>query len=105
MISDLEAQKSYETNVPIADVPSELVCSWFDDCWWPEDKEFLKLFTKREIEVLKEFNTYYDQKLKKIPLSSLTDMHDSYQWQQVVGKAQWVLSMLHWQGDFDEQSS
>ena len=105
MISDLEAQKSYEKNVPIADIPSELISSWFDDCWYPDDKEFLNLFTTKEINVLKEFSAYYEQKLKKMPLTSFSEMHESFQWQQVVGKAQWVLSLLHWQGEFNEKSS
>lgn len=31
LLGDFEAQMKYVVDVPIADVPAELICMWFDD--------------------------------------------------------------------------
>ncbi len=95
LIADIDAQLEYEKNVPIANVPNELICQWFDDFYLSEFEWFKNKFTKKEWLVLEEFNDYYKKRLDNIP-DTLEKMHKSYSWKEVVGKAQWVLEMLNW---------
>ena len=97
LIADIEAQKSYEANVPIADVPAELVNQWFDDFYHPDSDWYKEPFTNNELDVLGEFHAFYDARVSSLP-DSLDEMHQCYQWIEVVGKAQWALNMLNWQG-------
>ncbi len=97
LIADLEAQKEYETSAPIADVPSELVNQWFDDFYYPDSDWYKEPFTSKELEVLGEFNSFYDARVSSLP-DTLEQMHNCYQWKEVVGKSQWVLNILNWQG-------
>ena len=53
-------------------------------------------FTDRELEVLSEFNEFYDQRADQLP-ETLEEMHSDLQWQEVLRKAQWVLHMLGWE--------
>ena len=42
-------QAQYEKDVPIADVPAELVCGFSDDLFHPKSQAFLDAFTEDEI--------------------------------------------------------
>ena len=95
LIADLDAQVQYKRDVPIADVPSELVCSWFDDVYHPEYEKYCAAFTQEELDVLSEFNAFYDERVNKLP-DTLEEMHDNYEWSQIVLKAKWVLAKLNW---------
>jgi len=95
LIADLDAQLQYEHDVPIANVPSELVCSWFDDVYHPEYQEYCSVFSQQELDVMSEFNTFYDERVEKLP-DTLVAMHNNYEWNQVVLKAKWVLVKLNW---------
>lgn len=96
LIADTEAQERYEIDVPIADVPSELVCQWFDDIYKAEWEPYREAFTSKELEVLAEFNAFYDSLVDRLP-ETLEEMHRCYAWRQIVGKAEWVLAMLKWE--------
>jgi hypothetical protein len=47
-------QKKYEHDVPIADVPSELICGFVDDLYHPKSELFLNAFTSDELKSLAE---------------------------------------------------
>lgn len=97
LIADLDAQKEYERTVPIADVPSELQCQWFDDSFHPDHLPFRSSFFPEEWEVLMEFHNCYDLRSKRLP-DTLEEMHVSSAWLEVVNKANWVLDKLGWRG-------
>jgi hypothetical protein len=47
-------QMKYERDVPIADVPAELVCGFVDDVYHPKSELFLNAFTEQELKSLAE---------------------------------------------------
>ncbi len=47
-------QIKYEHDVPIADVPAELICGFVDDLYHPKSKLFLNAFTEQELRSLAE---------------------------------------------------
>jgi hypothetical protein len=47
-------QLKYERDVPIADVPSELVCGFVDDLYHPKSKMFIDAFSENELKSLAE---------------------------------------------------
>lgn len=66
-LSSKELQIEYQKNVPIADVPSELLCSWFDDNYFPNEKIFIESFSIDELKILKDFNNFLSLHEKKLP--------------------------------------
>ena len=52
LLADAAAQERYEHNVPIADVPAELCCMWFDDLYHPDSPAFQAAFTVAELDAL-----------------------------------------------------
>lgn len=47
-------QMKYERDVPIADVPAELVCGFVDDLYHPKSELFLNAFAEQELKSLSE---------------------------------------------------
>ena len=47
-------QMKYERDVPIADVPAELICGFVDDLYHPKSELFLHAFTEQELKSLAE---------------------------------------------------
>ncbi len=95
LIASYEAQKEYEKNVPIADVPSELVCIWFDD-FYNRTPQFEKDFTEKELEMLSEFNSFFDDRVDRLPDSreGLEKLQKSKLWKEISEKAGSILLKL-----------
>src|ERR1041384_362620 len=72
LLSSGQEQLAYEAKVPIADVPAELLCMWFDDQYHPQDPFFRSCFTAGELEALARFHEFYDQRHKSLPKSQGT---------------------------------
>lgn len=53
-ISSAQAQLEYERDVPIADVPAEMICGFCDDLFHPKSQVFLDAFTSDEVRGLAE---------------------------------------------------
>ena len=89
LLADRDAQIRYGQGVPVADVPAELVCMWFDDGYHPDDSAFESAFSPREMEVLAAFNAVYDAALMEIgkDLPVLVELHDHAAWARVVSAA------------------
>ena len=49
-----QKQLEYEASVPIANVPSELICGFADDLFHPKSPEFTDAFTADELKDLAE---------------------------------------------------
>ncbi len=59
LTSSFDAQREYQRNVPIADVPSEVMCIWHDDCVSaPIDAEHYPdpAFTQAERDAMAEYD-------------------------------------------------
>ena len=95
LIGDPEAQRSYERCVPIADVPSELVCMWFDSTYRPELPNFSPSFSKEELKVLSEFNEFYDARVDALPCRcELEELQGAPEWPAIMERAKDALKRL-----------
>lgn len=54
LVASPSAQLEYERSVPIADVPSELICGFCDDLYHPKSPALLEAFTEDELRDLAE---------------------------------------------------
>lgn len=60
-LADAHRQRAYEENVPIAHVPAELFCVWFDGCYLPGHPAFDRGFSPSELAVLADFNRVFTE--------------------------------------------
>src|SRR5262245_39760742 len=95
LIASKEQQLAYERDVPIADVPSELVCMWVDDLYHPDSDLFFEAFNSRERDRLAKFHTFFDARVHQLP-DSLPEMQKNPAWIEVMREAQRVLDDLDW---------
>ncbi|MCP3998750.1 MAG: hypothetical protein GY722_27315 [bacterium] len=96
LITSPEQQREYERDVPIADVPAELVCMWFDDLYHPDHEGFRCCFSDQELSALARFNIFYDQRIEALPDSSagLAALQASPAWQEVMQQARATIEEL-----------
>lgn len=94
-IASPEEQAKYNANVPIANVPDELIAQWFDDFFHPDIKDFVEMFSDEEWRVLEEFHKFFLKRLPKIP-RSFEDMQCNNHWIEVIRKANWTINELGW---------
>ena len=95
MLASKTEQTRYEQNVPIADVPSEVVCMWFDDMYHPESWQHKEAFSAEEQKILAVFNDFYGARAKNLP-NTLAAMHAEGQWNEIVREAQRTLTAIEW---------
>lgn len=95
MLSSPEIQRDYHNTVPIASVPDELIGQWFDDFFFPENKEFKGLFSEQEWGVLLEFHSFFKSKLDLLS-RGFEEMEEDEAWQAITAKATWALKRLGW---------
>ena len=95
LLSSLKAQNDYKKNVPLADVPTELVCMWFDDFWHPDDT-LKKHFQPHELSALTAFHHFFEARVDYLPSSTegLEALHSSSKWSEIVDKAAQTLKTL-----------
>mgnify|MGYP003621848225 FL=1 len=84
LIASYQAQRDYEKNVAIANVPAELVCMWFDD-FYHLTPAFKAEFTEKELNALSCFNEFYDSRFEKLSISieGLDELHKNKYWKEV----------------------
>ena len=81
LIGDFEAQRAYEQDVPIANVPAELVCMWFDDAYHPDSEQHAKAFSARERKLLERFHMAYEKCADDLPCDNgVAVLQQSSQW-------------------------
>jgi len=89
-------QKGYEVNVPVANVPDELVCQWFDD-FHPETELFKNSFNDSEINELTKFTEFYDSRVKAIPNDGgVAKLQTNKEWLEVQSYAKEIVSKNEW---------
>ena len=96
LLSSEEEQLDYETKVPIADVPAELLCMWFDDQYQPDDALFISCFSADELAALADFHKYYDEQTRRLPESrgSVRTWLASAVWRGIMLEAKKALERL-----------
>ena len=52
LLAQASLQVKYEPDVPVADIPAELVCRFCDDLFHPKSQTFLDAFSEEEIKEL-----------------------------------------------------
>lgn len=96
LLASADGQTAYERSVPIANVPAELLCMWFDDCYHPDDVRFRRAFSPRELEALASLDERYRSaadELKPLP-RNVPELHAHPAWGRVVQAASATLRML-----------
>ena len=96
LLANTEAQREYERNVPSADVPAELFCVWFDDCYQPESLAFLAAFSPEELDALAAFTDLLTAAQAELPepLPRLCDLQAHPAWGRVTSGATRALHRL-----------
>jgi|GEM_PF-1721867 len=96
LLATEEEQLKYEKDVPIASVSEEMICTWFDDLYWPEDRFFISCFSKEELAALNEFDRFFDEQIKLLPPSqgTIQTWLNSPVWRAIMGKAAETLQKL-----------
>ncbi|MGM0564284.1 MAG: hypothetical protein ACQES2_08135 [Pseudomonadota bacterium] len=79
-------QLEYEKNVPIANVPAELICGFCDDLYHPKSEQMLSEFTEDE---LKELAHLYGVlcEAARLDVVSVLDLIKLPKWRAVVAVA------------------
>ena len=95
LVSDYDAQKKYQNEVPYVGVPYEMCCQWYDDFYHPETKEIKEAFSEPELEKLREFNEIFNKYEKEVP-EVLEELHTFRGWREISNKAKSIVSELGW---------
>ena len=97
-IASIERQLNYEKNVPIANVPAELFCQWFDDLYHPDTDLFKETFSEEERDHLARFHQYFEERADKISeVADVTELQKFSEWQEISNYASEILIHCGWQ--------
>ncbi len=96
LLSSSEQQLQYEADVPVAFIPDELVCMWFDDHYHPEDAFFRSCFTPDELEALAAFDSLYRREVDTLPepIRGISTWHACKGWSRINAAAAAALARL-----------
>ena len=89
LLGDPAAQIAYDRNVPIAQVPAELFCMWFDDFYHPDSEHFQDAFSIDECAILAAFHERYRKIRGSLPryLGRVADLHSHAAWHALMSAA------------------
>ena len=87
------AQIRYEQDVPIASVPAELVCGWFDDLYHPDTVDFQYAFSTAELSALADFSAFFNARIGELP-KTVRELVRRPAWQEVMRKARDTLDFI-----------
>jgi hypothetical protein len=97
VLASAHAQLRYEQRVPIAYIPSELLCGWFDEIYHPNSPEFQQAFSRNELSALADFSSVLHKNSRVLP-GSARELVKQSGWQSVMRSAREVLDVLGHQG-------
>jgi hypothetical protein len=97
LLASAHAQLRYEQRVPIAHIPSELVCGWLDDIYQPNNLEFQQAFSRNELSALADFSAVLHKNSRVLP-DSARELVKQPGWQLVMRSAREVLDVLEHPG-------
>ena len=72
LLASADQQLSYERDVPIADVPAELLCMWFDDFYDAKRIGSDFAFNEADRAALARFHHVFDERANRLPPSNGT---------------------------------
>jgi len=96
MLASPHAQLRYEQQVPVANIPSELLCGWFDDFYHPGTPEFQQAFSRNELSVLARFSSLLHKNSRALPQFA-HELVKEPGWQLVMQRARETLDILEHQ--------
>lgn len=79
-------QMEYEKNVPIAEVPAELICGFCDDLYHPRSESFIAEFSEDELKAMTHLYGLLSE-AAKVSAHSVTELQESRKWRSVVSLA------------------
>ena len=79
-------QLEYEKNVPIANVPAELICGFCDDLYHPKSEKMLSAFSSEELKGLAHLYGVLCE-AASIDAASVSDLLKHEKWRTVVAVA------------------
>lgn len=93
LLAHTSKQLQYESDVPIANVPAELVNMFCDDLYHPESELMASEFTEEE---LNELSPLYDSlcEVASLNIDSLAELLAHPHWQVVVAEAKRLKPLL-----------
>lgn len=92
LLADADAQLKYEQTVPVANVPAELVCLWFDDL---DTQNLPADLSPSAATLIRAFSAYYGSRLENLPThEGVANLQMSAAWQDVMAEAQKTLDHL-----------
>lgn len=106
IVSSYEEQQAYERNVPIADVPAEVICMWADSVdgdqlgWFTEPA-----FSPSEQAAIREFHAVWKGVIEDTPqsLPALSELIGTEPWERLRIAAEAALAVFNVRGKlFDE---
>ncbi|WP_411885729.1 hypothetical protein [Polaromonas sp. YR568] len=97
LIAAPSQQLEYQEKAALINVATELVNQWFDDFYHPGDAKFDAEFSPHELEVLADFNQFYDVRVSRLP-DQLSEMLESPVWLEVMATANGILRAHNWLG-------
>lgn len=106
LAASFDKQLEYEANVPIAHVPSEVICWWEDSFMGPEyaDRYELPVYTPEEVAAMVRFHAVWDRVCEDLPgpLSPLRELFELEPWQRLRDAAAEALAVFMRRGKFSE---
>jgi hypothetical protein len=96
LLSSPDRQRDYERTVPMASVPAELLCMWFEDQYLPESPSFRLCFSPPELEAMAVFSNYFAEHEKLLPdtPNGIQSWMETETWQNIMQEAGRVLAAL-----------
>lgn len=109
LLASAELQREYQRNVPQTNVPTELVCMWFDDFWnftegppsaehaeeWNASVErFRRCFSAQELAAMEAFHEFYDAREPSLPMEDIEGLLAWPAWREIMVKAKETLAVF-----------
>ena len=79
-------QLEYEKNVPIADVPAELICGFCDDLYHPKSEDFIAEFSEDELKAMAHLYGLLSE-AAKVEVHSVIELQKVPEWRSVASLA------------------
>ncbi len=95
LLANLEGQRQYERDVPIADVSAELFCIWFGDTYFPESPAHQQAFTPSELAALEAFSAMLLSISTSVgEIRDVADLQARREWPRLAAAAAAVLQQI-----------
>ena len=97
LLASPSEQMKYEHDVPIADVPAELICGFVDDLYHPKSELFLNAFTGQELKSLAELYgkiCIASDAFTKHNCHSVNDIQKLKEWRSVIAFSKDLIAEL-----------